>query len=68
MQLFIISDSKERVIVTHIESPESFYVQLIKFKAKLNKLTQSLTAYARRNSTPVKKIEISKNRLGIFNF
>lgn len=60
LQHFSLPDSKERVSVTHIESPERFYVQLLKLKPKLNKLTQNLNAYVKRNPPVVDNPEKSK--------
>lgn len=42
-------DTKERVTVTHIESPECFYVQLVRLKPQLNNLSKLLTNYVKEN-------------------
>lgn len=54
------NDTKQRVIVTHIESPECFYVQLVKSKSQLNNLNSMLKNYMRDNPPIVKKPEESK--------
>lgn len=53
-------DAREYVIVTHIDSPELFYVQLVRFENKLHSLCKQIEQYIRDFAPIVKSVELSK--------
>ncbi|KAF2882776.1 hypothetical protein ILUMI_23400 [Ignelater luminosus] len=57
---FLENEAREYVIVTHIDSPELFYVQLVRFQNKLNALSKQIEQYIRGFAPMVKTVELNK--------